>query len=79
MSSIELAMARSLQPTAWEAITHVFARHLVAQAHKRDLVGDTQQKVGDVKTAFSSWDNCMQAAYCKYVLRVKFAHLHCMY
>ncbi|KAM3556578.1 hypothetical protein ARSEF4850_005466 [Beauveria asiatica] len=66
MHEIDIAMARSLQPTTWEAITHVFARHLVAQAHKRDIVGDAQQKVGDVKTAFSSWDNCMQAAYCKW-------------
>ncbi|EJP67022.1 fibroin-3 related protein [Beauveria bassiana ARSEF 2860] len=66
MHEIDVAMARSLRPTTWEAITHVFARHLVAQAHKRDIVGDAQQKVGDVKTAFSSWDNCMQAAYCKW-------------
>ncbi|ATY61146.1 fibroin-3 related [Cordyceps militaris] len=66
MSYIDVAMARSLRPTAWEAITDVLARNLVAQAHKRNLVGDAQQKVGDVKTAFSSWDNCMQVAYCKW-------------
>ena len=23
-------------------------------------------KVNDAKTAFSSWDNCMQATFCKY-------------
>ncbi|TQV99833.1 hypothetical protein V2A60_005263 [Cordyceps javanica] len=59
-------MARSLRPTAWEAISQVLARNLVAQAHKRDLVGNAEQKVTDVKTAFSSWDNCMQATYCKW-------------
>lgn len=27
---------------------------------------DTQNKITDVKTAFSSWDNCMKASFCKY-------------
>ncbi|KAJ3477264.1 hypothetical protein NLG97_g8884 [Lecanicillium saksenae] len=66
MSSVEAAMARSLRPTAWEAVTEVLARNLVAQAYKRDIVTDAQGKVTDVKTAFSSWDNCMKAAYCKW-------------
>lgn len=66
MSSIEAAMARSLRPSAWEAVSDVLARNLVAQAYKRDLVSDAEGKVTDVKTAFSSWDNCMQAAYCKW-------------
>ena len=34
---------------------------------RRGIVADAQNQVNDVKTAFSSWDNCMQAAYCKYV------------
>ncbi len=79
MPSVDVAMARSLRPTTWEAITDVLARNLVAQAHKRDIVGDASQKVGDVKTAFSSWDNCMQAAYCKYGIPVEHTHLHSIY
>lgn len=66
MATIDVAMARSLRPGAWETVTDIIARSLVAHAQKRDLVGDTQQKVTDVKTAFSSWDNCMKASFCKW-------------
>ncbi|RCI15548.1 hypothetical protein L249_3613 [Ophiocordyceps polyrhachis-furcata BCC 54312] len=33
---------------------------------KRDLLIDAADRVGDVKTAFSSWDNCMKVGYCKW-------------
>jgi hypothetical protein len=26
---------------------------------------DVTSQISDVKTAFSSWDNCMQASFCK--------------
>ncbi|KAL1884270.1 hypothetical protein VTK73DRAFT_3254 [Phialemonium thermophilum] len=32
----------------------------------RDAVSDVKGKITDVKTAFSSWDNCMQASFCKW-------------
>jgi hypothetical protein len=33
---------------------------------RRDAITDAQGQISDVKTAFSSWDNCMNAVYCKY-------------
>ena len=33
---------------------------------RRDAITDAQGQVNDWKTSFSSWDNCMNAVYCKY-------------
>lgn len=66
MPSVDVAMARSLRPSAWEAIRDVVVRSIAADLQRRDLISDAQNKVSDVQTAFSSWDNCMQAAYCKW-------------
>ncbi|PHH68949.1 hypothetical protein CDD80_7116 [Ophiocordyceps camponoti-rufipedis] len=32
----------------------------------RDVLVDAADRVGDVKTAFSSWDGCMKVGYCKW-------------
>ena len=57
MPSVDVAMARSLRGGVWGSISSSLASSLAP----RDIVG----QVNDVKTAFSSWDNCMQATYCK--------------
>ncbi|OAA32806.1 hypothetical protein AAL_00271 [Moelleriella libera RCEF 2490] len=62
MPSIDVAMARSLRPGAWDALNVAVARGL----SRRNVVGDAQGTVTDVKTAFSSWDNCMKASFCKW-------------
>lgn len=60
-------MVRSLQGGVLEQFKNVLARSVATGMARRDLVSDAQGKVTDVKTAFSSWDNCMKAAFCKYV------------
>ncbi|KAJ4297239.1 hypothetical protein N0V88_004157 [Collariella sp. IMI 366227] len=58
MPAVDVAMERSLR--------RGFLDLLVASL--RPAVGrrDIQGQISDVKTAFSSWDNCMQVNYCKY-------------
>ena len=48
-----------------EALLNLVARSVAAGFMKRDAISDAKGQVMDVKTAFSSWDNCMQAVYCK--------------
>lgn len=50
-------MARSLRGGVWGSITGGVASNFA----RRDLLNQAM----DVKTAFSSWDNCMQVNYCK--------------
>lgn len=53
-----MAMRRSLR----EGFVDVLVASLRPALERRiDLEG----QVADVKSAFSSWDNCMQATYCK--------------
>jgi len=59
-------MARSLQPGAWEKLSGSLARSVASNLAERDLIGSAQEKVTDIKTALSSWDNCMAANFCKY-------------
>lgn len=66
MPSVDVAMARSLRPSVWEAIRNIVVRSITADLQRRDIISDAKNKVSDVQTAFSSWDNCMKAAYCKY-------------
>lgn len=58
MVAVEVAMRRSLR----EGFVDVLVASLRPALERRiDLEG----QVADVKSAFSSWDNCMQATYCK--------------
>ncbi len=59
MPAVNVAMERSLRRGFMELLV----------ASLRPAVGrrDIQGQITDVKTAFSSWDNCMQVNYCKYV------------
>ncbi|KAK8139862.1 fibroin-3 related protein [Apiospora sp. TS-2023a] len=70
MPHIGVAMARSLVPerSIGEALMGLVARSVAAGFMKRDAISDAKGQVMDVKTAFSSWDNCMQASYCKWPL-----------
>ncbi|KAK0657621.1 hypothetical protein B0T16DRAFT_453060 [Cercophora newfieldiana] len=57
--AIEEAMRRSVR----EGFEELLVRSLRPAIERRqDIVGG----VSDVKTAFSSWDNCMAATYCKW-------------
>ncbi|KAL3964168.1 hypothetical protein ACCO45_001172 [Purpureocillium lilacinum] len=49
-----------------DQLKDVVARAVVAGLSRRDIISDAQGKVTDVKTAFSSWDNCMKASFCKW-------------
>lgn len=57
-----MAMARSVAPGVGEII----GRSLKQAFLKRSLVSEAEGNISDVKTAFSSWSNCMEAVYCKY-------------
>lgn len=59
MPAVDVAMERSLR--------RGFLDFLVASVRPALERRDIQGQISDVKTAFSSWDNCMQVAYCKYV------------
>ncbi|KAG6040688.1 hypothetical protein E4U41_007419 [Claviceps citrina] len=63
---IDVAMARSLRPPAWKLVRDAVARGVAQDLSRRSIVQDTQDKVTDVRTAFSSWDNCMKASFCKW-------------
>jgi hypothetical protein len=67
MPSIDVAMARSVQPSPWLSIRDALARSIANDLQRRNIVEDTQGKVTDIQTALSSWNNCMAASFCKYV------------
>ncbi|KAK3337234.1 hypothetical protein B0T19DRAFT_396877 [Cercophora scortea] len=58
MPAIDVAMQRSLK----EGFLELLAASLRPALERRDIQG----QITDVKTAFSSWDNCMKATYCKW-------------
>ncbi|ROW11317.1 hypothetical protein VMCG_01560 [Cytospora schulzeri] len=62
MPTIDVMMARSLRGGVWGSIARAVQPALVA----RGAVEDAQSDFTDFKTAFSSWDNCMAATYCKW-------------
>ncbi|KAK8056797.1 Fibroin-3 related protein [Apiospora rasikravindrae] len=68
MPHIGSVMERSLVPeqSVGEALMSLAARSVAAGFMKRDIIGDAKGQAMDVQKAFSSWDNCMQAVYCKW-------------
>ncbi|POR36150.1 Uncharacterized protein TPAR_03652 [Tolypocladium paradoxum] len=74
MPPVDVAMVGSLRGGVLEQFKDVLARSIAAGMARRDIISDAQGKVTDVKTAFSSWDNCMKAAFCKYVAPKR---MHC--
>jgi len=70
MPHIGIAMERSLQHGSWkDAAVKLLARSAVAALDKRQSASDISSQINDAATAFSSWDNCMQANFCKYVYK----------
>ncbi|CAJ2502017.1 Uu.00g048700.m01.CDS01 [Anthostomella pinea] len=66
MPHIGALMERSLQERSLgDAFADLLARSAVAALGKRQFSG-IQGDITDAKTAFSSWDNCMQATFCKW-------------
>lgn len=59
MPAVDVAMERSLR----RGFLDLLAGSLRPALERKDLQG----QITDVKTAFSSWGNCMQASFCKYV------------
>jgi hypothetical protein len=59
MPAVDVAMERSLR----RGFLDLFVASLRPALERRGL----SDQVSDVKTAFSSWDNCMAVTYCKYV------------
>ncbi|KAI1828046.1 hypothetical protein F4861DRAFT_240642 [Xylaria intraflava] len=67
MPHIGAAMERSLQDRDWkDAFVSLISRSAVAALGNRQLPRDISGDITDAKTAFSSWDNCFQAAICKW-------------
>ncbi|KAI0383778.1 hypothetical protein F5Y04DRAFT_249665 [Hypomontagnella monticulosa] len=67
MPHVGVLMERSLQEQSLkDAFVKLLARSVVAAVDKRQSVSSIQGSVEDAATAFSSWDNCMQAAFCKW-------------
>lgn len=62
MPSIDVAMTTSLRG----GVSGILARSLQHAFQQRSIITDAQDQIVDIKTAFSSWDNCMQVVYCKY-------------
>jgi hypothetical protein len=62
MPAINVAMERSLR----RGLLDFFVASLRPALAPRDAISNAAGQINDVKTAFSSWDNCMQAAYCKW-------------
>ncbi|KAK0618200.1 hypothetical protein B0T17DRAFT_509750 [Bombardia bombarda] len=58
MPAVDVAMRRSLRG----GFLDLLAASLRPALQRRDIQGE----ITDVKMAFSSWDNCMQATYCKW-------------
>lgn len=68
MPHVGQAMARSLGEAEGlgEALKNLLARSVVAGLSERDgTIRSISTSITDAKTAFSSWDNCMQASFCK--------------
>ncbi|KAK4132439.1 hypothetical protein BT67DRAFT_407222 [Trichocladium antarcticum] len=58
MPAVNVAMERSLR----RGFLELLVASLRPAVERRDIQG----QITDVKTAFSSWDNCMQVNYCKW-------------
>ncbi|KAK3395833.1 hypothetical protein B0T20DRAFT_46194 [Sordaria brevicollis] len=62
MPTIDIAMRRSVQEGLGARFLDLLARSIHPALQRRNVADD----LNDVKTAFSSWDNCMQVDYCKW-------------
>ncbi|KAM0332533.1 hypothetical protein ACHAQA_002816 [Verticillium albo-atrum] len=65
MPSVDVAMARSLRGGVWGSITAGIAASLQPR-QITETVDNVGNAVTDVRTALSSWDNCMAVSWCKW-------------
>lgn len=65
MPNIDVAMARSLQGGVWTEVKSSLTSAIVKDLYQRDIISDTGEKIDDIQTALSSWDNCMAVSFCK--------------
>lgn len=61
MPSIDVAMTRSLRG----GVAEIVARSFQKAFEERGIISDASSSISDVKTALSSWDNCMSVTWCK--------------
>ncbi|KAI1177512.1 hypothetical protein F4777DRAFT_195457 [Nemania sp. FL0916] len=67
MPHLGATMERSLQDRSiGDALVDLISRSAVAALGKRQSVDGIKGDISDAATAFSSWDNCFQAAFCKW-------------
>ncbi|KAI1501706.1 hypothetical protein F5X99DRAFT_428165 [Biscogniauxia marginata] len=67
MPHIGVLMERSLQDRSFkDAFVQLVERSTVAAIGKRQSISGISDSISDAKTAFSSWDNCMKASFCKW-------------
>ncbi|KAI0910630.1 hypothetical protein F4823DRAFT_365670 [Ustulina deusta] len=67
MPHIRAAMERSLQTGSWgDAFANLVSRSAVAALGRRQSIDGISSDISDAATAFSSWDNCFQASFCKW-------------
>lgn len=71
MPHIGMVMERSLQDRSLgHAFIDLLSRSAAAAIGKRQSIDSISNDINDAATAFSSWDNCFQAAICKYVVLI---------
>lgn len=66
MPSVDVAMEKSLRRGVVDGFKDLLSASLRPALEHRDAITEAQGQITDVKTAFSSWSNCMNAVYCKY-------------
>jgi len=61
MPSIDVAMARSVRG----GLLDLVAAAVRPYVERRSTLTNVADQISDARTAFSSWDNCMQVNFCK--------------
>lgn len=74
MPSVNVAMEKSLRRSVVERFADLLSASVRPALEGRDAITDAQGQISGVKNAFSSWDNCMQAVYCKSVFPLRPLH-----
>ncbi|KAF6842720.1 hypothetical protein CMUS01_02781 [Colletotrichum musicola] len=65
MPTIDVAMARSLRGGVWGSVMS----SITASVERRQIMSTVENagnQINDIKTALSSWDNCMSVNFCKW-------------
>ena len=62
MPSIDVAMARSVRGGFADLVAAAVRPYL---ERREGTITNVAGQISDARTAFSSWDNCMQVNFCK--------------